>query len=103
MRRLGRELWDELKQSQAQLHSKVITVLRRWDPIGVISESHLDEYDRYASTIVRLLNEGADVQKMVDHMRNLVLVAMGMASFDEPHSRKCAEELVSCWTAFHQG
>ena len=87
---------DYLKLPQNQPHLKVMAVLRRWDPIGVISERNQDEYDSYSVDIVRLLDRGASVEKIVDYMRWAVTERMGI-TFNEPHSRDCAEELVNDW------
>src|SRR5688572_25747701 len=87
---------DYLSMPQNQPHLKVMAVLRRWDPIGVISEDNQDEYDGYSADVVRLLDRGATVDDIVDYMRWVVTERMEI-TFDEPHSRDCAEELVNYW------
>jgi hypothetical protein len=82
--------------SQNQSHLRVMTVLRRWDPIGVISEDNQDEYDGYTVDVVRLLDRGATVDDIVNYMRWVVTERMEIG-FDDLHSRHCAEELVSYW------
>lgn len=82
---------------QDQPHLKVMAILRRWDPIGVISENNQDEYDSYSAAVVRLLDRGATVDDIVNYMRQVATVNMGMSVFDEPHSRDCAKELVDDW------
>ena len=84
---------DYLSMPQNQPHLKVMAVLRRWDPIGVISEDNQDEYDSYSVDIVRLLDRGATVDDVVDYMRWAVTERMGLA-FDEWHSRDCAEVVI---------
>ena len=87
---------EYLNLPQNQPHLKVMAVLRRWDPIGVIAEDNQDEYDGYSVDVVRLLDRGATVDDIVDYMRSAVIERMGI-EFDEPHSRDCAEELVNYW------
>jgi hypothetical protein len=87
---------DYLNMPQNQPHLKVMAVLRRWDPIGVIREDNQDEYDSYSADVVRLLDRGASVDDIVDYMRWVVTERMEIA-FDEPHSRDCAQELVDYW------
>ena len=87
---------EYLSMSYNQPHLKVMAVLRRWDPIGVIGEDNQDEYDGYSVDVVRLRDRGATVDDIVDYMRWAVTDRMGIA-FAEPHSRDCAEELVNYW------
>ena len=87
---------DYLSMQQNQPHLKVMAVLRRWDPIGVISEDNQDEYDGYSVDVVRLLDRGATVDDIVDYMRWVVTERMEIA-FNEPHSRDWAQELVDYW------
>ena len=84
-------------RSTSQDHLKVMAILRRWDPIGVISEDNQDEYDGYSSDVVRMLDRAAGVDDLLDYMRWVVEDRMGMTHFDEPHSRACAQELVDDW------
>jgi hypothetical protein len=87
---------DYLNMPQNQPHLKVMAVLRRWDPIGVICEDNQDEYDSYSGYIVGMLDRGATVDDVVEYMRWVVTNRMGIR-FDEPHSRDCAEELMRYW------
>src|SRR5688500_16209903 len=73
---------DYLSMPQNQPHLKVMAVLRRWDPIGVISEDNQDEYDGYSVDVVRLLDRGATVDDIVAYMRWAVTDRMGMSVFD---------------------
>jgi hypothetical protein len=73
--------------------------LRRWDPIGVISADNEDEYDGYSEHIVRMLDAGATVEDLLEHMRWIVTERMGMG-FDHAHSRDCAQELVNSWRSW---
>lgn len=92
---------DYLDMPQNQPHLRVMEVLRRWDPIGVIDENNQDEYDSYAAPIVGLLDRGATVDDVVAYMRWVVTDRMGMSRFDEPHSRDCARDLVEYWPKRH--
>ena len=84
---------DYLRRPDARGHLKVMEVLRRWDPIGVIDEANQDEYDGYSAGFVRRLDAGASVEDLVEHMRRIVTQAMEIR-FDEAHSRDCATEMV---------
>jgi hypothetical protein len=88
---------DYLSMPQNQPHLRVMAVLRRWDPIGVITDENQDEYDGYSVQIVHMLDRCATVNDIVEYMRLAVTEHMGMSHFDEPHSRDCAEELVNYW------
>ena len=48
---------EYLKRPDAQGHLKVMELLRKWDPIGVITKENQDEYDMYSADIVRLLDQ----------------------------------------------
>ena len=82
---------------------KVLEVLRRWDPIGVICDDNQDEYDGYSVGFMRLLDAGASVDDLVREMRGIVLEHMGMPSFDEAHARACATELAEFWRSWKDG
>ena len=82
---------------------KVLEVLRRWDPIGVICDDNQDEYDGYSVGFMRLLDAGASVDDLVREMRGIVLEHMGMPSLDEAHARACATELAEFWRSWKDG
>src|SRR5262245_50723943 len=90
---------EYLSMPQNQPHLRVMAVLRRWDPIGVISEANQNEYDSYSVDVKRMLDQGATVNQLVDYMRWVVTDRMGMSYFDEAHSRDCAQELVDYWSS----
>jgi hypothetical protein len=53
-------------------------LLREWDPIGVAHNPECqDEYDRYARTICRYLEEGADEYRLAAYLTQTRAVAMG--------------------------
>ena len=88
-----------LSRPDVQPHLYVMDALRRWDPIGVISDANRDEYDSYSPHIVRMLDAGADAEKVFAHLRQIVTVSMGMtwdASL-EKRTREVAVELVERW------
>ena len=71
-------------------------LFREWDPIGVNSNpARSDEYDSYASGIVRLLQAEADEYKIAEHLRSLQRVSMGMSSANEERDRGIARRLIS--------
>jgi hypothetical protein len=94
---------EYLSMPQNEPHLKVRAVLRRWDPIGVITEDNQDEYDSYSVDVVRLLDRGATVDEIVKYMRWVVTDRIGMSHFDEARSRDCAQELVDSWSSRHGG
>ena len=94
---------DYLKQPEMAGHLRVLEVLRRWDPIGVIGEGNQDEYDGYAVDFINRLDHRVSVAEIVEFMRALVLDHMGMSSFDEMHARACAAELVDFWRSWKVG
>lgn len=91
---------DYFQKPEFAGHLKVLEVLRRWDPIGVICESNQDEYDSYSTRFVTMLDQGVTTDDLLRAMRALVTDHMGMPSFDEVHSRSCAAELVDFWRSW---
>jgi hypothetical protein len=100
---MSEEQSDYLSMPQNQPHLKVMAVLRRWDPIGVISEDNQDEYDGYSVDVLHMLDRGATVNEIIDYMRWVVTDRMGMSHFNEPHSRDCAQELIDYWRSLKDG
>jgi hypothetical protein len=86
---------DYLSLRQNQAHLKVMAVLRKWDPIGVICEQNQDEYDGYSVEIVHMLDAAVTVQQLVDHLR--WIVERMEIQFDEATARDCANELINYW------
>ena len=84
-------------------HFKVMGVLRRWDPLGVICDDNQDEYDSYSVGLMRMLDAGASVDDLVGAMREIVLGHMGMSAFDEAQARDCADDLVQFWQSWKGG
>ena len=94
---------DYFKNPEFAGHFKVMEVLRRWEPIGVIGDDSQDEYDSYSVDLMRMLDAGASVDDLVGAMREIVLGHMGMSAFDEAHARDCADELVQFWQSWKGG
>lgn len=79
----------------------VESVLRRWDPLGVLSETAasggpLDEYDSYAPQIVGLLGRGAAVDEVASHLERIRAERIGLPPLREVDER-FAQELVAWW------
>ena len=82
-----------------ELHRKVLEMLRDWDPIGVISEDHQDEYESYAAAIVRLLDGGRDAVKLADHLGRIRVVSIGLSDSESERQKdiEIARRLVDWW------
>ena len=69
---------------------------REWDPIGVnANELCHDEYDSYAPTICRMLQQGVDEFRLAQHLRQLQSVSMGMSVIDEELHQRIARRLIA--------
>lgn len=93
-------LKDAKKQALADI-AYVQSILRIWDPIGVLpdpgdDQGPMDEYDSYAPQLVTLLREGATVNKIQDRLSEIRTKSMGLAAYPEK-DRPTAEQLVSWW------
>jgi hypothetical protein len=88
---------DYLKRPDAQRHIRVWEVLREWDPIGVISEFHLHEYDRYAPAVIRMLDAGASTDFVTKWLIDLATSHMGLSDVDAIRTYRCAAKLTDFW------
>jgi hypothetical protein len=88
---------DYLKRLDAKGYLKVLEVLRKWDPIGVISDHNQDEYDCCAAPIVRMLDAGIGAGDLAKYMTKVGTEHMGLTVVDEGITRICAQELVNFW------
>jgi hypothetical protein len=71
-------------------------LFREWDPIGVNgNEECRDEYDSYAGTICRWLQEGVDESRLASHLGAIERDSMGLTSIDEDANRKIARRLLT--------
>ena len=71
-------------------------LFQEWDPIGVNSnEVCRDEYNSYAPTICRYLQDGVDEYKLAAHLSQLQRVSMGVPRIDEDLNRNVARKLLN--------
>jgi len=87
---------EYMRRPDAKGHLKVMELLRKWDPIGVISENNQDEYDTYAPPIVRMLDAGIPENELFKHLQHIVTDGMGVPC-DKKHTREISHELVAFW------
>ena len=89
---------DYVRRPDAQGHLRVMELLRKWDPIGVLDDPDWpkDEYDGYSVAIVHMLDAGASDKELYMHMRGLVTGNMGI-SCNEKKTREIASELTGFW------
>ncbi len=89
---------EYLRRPDAEGHLKVLEVLRQWDPIGVISEQHQDEYDSYAPRLIRLLDAGCTVGQLARELYKIKTQEMGLGgSWLGIRERQIAKNLVVWW------
>src|SRR5262245_5798435 len=89
-----------LARPDVQGHLKVWEVLREWDPIGVISDSNLDEYDGYAPDLIRMLDRGVSTEFVANWLKHLATDRMGLSYVDERHTVNCAKKLTDFWSVW---
>jgi hypothetical protein len=79
--------------------TKVLEVLRKWDPIGVLEDPDWprDEYDAYAPAIVKMLDQDMSRDKIVDHLSWIASEYMGLGSYNRDHTIACVQELIDFW------
>ena len=79
--------------------ARVLEVLRKWDPIGVLEcpDWPRDEYDAYAPAIVKMLDEQVSRNKIVDHLGWIASEYMGLGNYDRDHATACVQELIDFW------
>lgn len=75
---------------------KVDEVLwQHWDPIGVNDTPEaLGEYTSYAPSVLRLVQDGADAEKIASHLDSLQTVSMGLGG-NIVRCRRVARELLN--------
>ncbi len=71
-------------------------LFHEWDPIGV-NDNPLcrNEYDSYATTIVRYLREGADEKKILAHLGQLQRISMGLLQIDQTRDLHVTRQLIN--------
>lgn len=87
---------EYLKRPDAQGHLKVMELLRKWDPIGVITKENQDEYDMYSADIVRLLDRGCSADDLAAVLAKVQKEHMGLTP-NAAHDASIASELVGWW------
>ena len=89
---------EYLKRLDVQGHLKVQEALRKWDPIGVISDPSKpdDEYDMYAGPIIAMLDAGMPRAKLVDYLEEICTSRIEVA-FDRRHAETIVDELIEFW------
>ncbi len=81
------------KTEQREIWNEVDKILwNDWDPIGVndYGGSH-DEYRGYVPSILKLLQDGADVYKIAMQLHHHAKVNMGLTSEIESHKKVAAQ------------
>ncbi len=86
-----------LHSPDAKGHLKVLEVLRKWDPIGVIDERNQDEYDSYAPTLIKMLDANCSEGEIVKWMGWLASEYMGLGTYSRKHTVACVQELHTFW------
>lgn len=78
----------------------VLRALRKWDPIGVISESNQDEYDLYAPRIEKLLIAKSNIRRLAEELYNIRTRLMGLTGDREKtQEMEIAATLIDDWNA----
>ncbi len=70
-------------------------LFREWDPIGVNDKPLCqDEYDNYARTICRYLNDRADAYKIAHYLSQVQRTSIGMPNIDDDQNQRIARRLL---------
>jgi hypothetical protein len=74
-------------------------LLREWDPIGLGHNPDCgNEYDRYARTVCRYLEEGADEYRITAYLSQVRWDSMGLSARHPEADRAVARRLLSLRT-----
>ena len=78
---------------QVQEHIRLV-LLRDWDPVGVrdIPEAR-SEYDSYVGQMYGLLASGASTAVLIDRLRQIEMVDMGLPASDSARLRAVVRKL----------
>jgi hypothetical protein len=89
---------EYVRRPDAQRHLKVMELLRKWDPIGVLDDTEWpdDEYDIYSAPMARMLDAGISEKNLYNHMKSIVKERMELAC-DKKKTKQIAHELVEFW------
>ena len=88
--------------SRLELLEALNQLLDAWDPIGVLQVGNeresaaVDEYRSYATGILSMLEGGADVFRLTQHLRKLANESMGLTTSEAQH-RESAQAIVDWW------
>jgi hypothetical protein len=79
-----------------------LVLLIDWDPIGVLGYSGaMDEYDRYADDICRLIHTGASRELLIAHLDKIEKQRMGLRG-ERRTQTEVAEKLLAIYEAIRQ-
>lgn len=79
------------RQIQANIRD---ILLHEWDPIGIIDVPEAqDEYDSYVGGLYRLLASGASVDQLVEHLRQIETIRMGLSVPETARQAEWSAEL----------
>jgi hypothetical protein len=69
-------------------------LLHHWDPIGIVDVPEAqDEYDSYVGGVYRLLASGASIDQLVEHLREIETIQMGLSVPDAAHQAGWSAQL----------
>ena len=89
---------EYLRRPDAKGHMKVLELLRKWDPIGVICKDNQDEYASYAPRIIRLLDAGCTAKQLTQELYRIKTQHMGLKrSWFKTREKEISKELVTWW------
>ena len=87
------------RRPDAKGHLRVLKLLREWDPIGVISKTHQNEYDTYAPRLIRLLDARCTPNRLAEELQSIRTTNMALPESPiTPSEERLAENLVHWWT-----
>ena len=95
---------EYLRRPDAAGYLKVLDALRRWDPIGVLSDPDCpgDEYDGYAASVARQLDRGVSADELAQILHQISSDQMGIES-NGIRDMEIATELVDYWKEKRSG
>jgi hypothetical protein len=71
-------------------------LLTEWDPLGVADIPEcFDEYDYYARTVCRYLEDGTDEFKLTAYLAQVRAISMGLSHFDDERDQRVVRRLLA--------
>ena len=64
--------------------SEIRALWNAWDPIGVATPDHVDEYDAYLAPTLRLLERDAPDEEIIAYLKWVTLDHMGLSEIPDP-------------------